>query len=271
MSQWNFHIMSLYRNPNNRYEIHGTGRGQRGAVLLGLIVVITISAVLLAAMVTVRTSAIYGDLMFNRFHTAVYLAESGVAIVRAEKLPATTDRIYSLQPEGRMEVTVDAECREITAIGKVKPGTAYEAGRTVIVPYVPEAEGVVVDNGYAAGFSTANGTWQSSVEDTSYACDSLSTMDAGAKAIWQPNLPTAGTYQIHAWWPEDADAAQDAPYTIDYDGGSVTVQMDQRINGGQWVSLGDYPFAAGTGGTVTLVREADNIRTWADAVKFVLQ
>ena len=262
--------MSLYRNPNNRYEIRGTGRGQRGAVLLGLIVVITISAVLLAAMVTVRTSAIYGDLMFNRFQTAVYLAESGVAIVRAEKLPATTDRIYQLQPEGRMEVTVDAECREITAIGKVKPGTAYEAGRTVTVPYVPEAEGVVVDNGYAE-FSTPVGTWQSSSEDGSYACDSLSTDITGAKATWQPNLPAAGTYQVYAWWPDDPAAATDAPYTINYDGGSVTVRKDQRTNGGQWVLLDARPFAAGTGGTVTLVREADGTRTWADAVKFVLQ
>ena len=262
--------MSLYRNPNNRYEIRGTGRGQRGAVLLGLIVVITISAVLLAAMVTVRTSAIYGDLMFNRFQTAVYLAESGVAIVRAEKLPATTDRIYQLQPEGRMEVTVDAECREITAIGKVKPGTAYEAGRTVTVPYVPEAEGVVVDNGYAE-FSTPVGTWLSSSEDGSYACDSLSTITTDAKAIWQPNLPAAGTYQVYAWWPEDSAAATDAPYTINYDGGSVTVRKDQRTNGGQWVLLDDRPFAAGTGGTVTLVREADGTQTWADAVKFVLQ
>ncbi len=270
MSQWNFPIMSLYRNPNNRYEIRGTGRGQRGAVLLGLIVVITISAVLLAAMVTVRTTAIYGDLMFNRFQTAVYLADSGVAIVRAEKLQALTDRIYSLQPEGRMEVTVDAECREITAIGKVKPGTAYEAGRTVTVPYVPEAEGVVVDNGYAE-FSTLVGIWQSSIEESSYACDSLSTMDPGATATWSPNLPAAGTYQIYVWWPDDSGAAENAPYTIVYDGGSVTVQMDQSTNGGRWVFLDARPFTAGTGGTVTVEREADGTQTWADSMKFVLQ
>jgi len=57
---------------------------------------------------------------------------------------------------------------------------------------------------------------------------------------------------------------------ITFNGGKQTVTVNQRINGGRWVLLGTYNFAAGTAG---YVRIKDNFTTGsvvlADAIKFV--
>jgi nitrate reductase cytochrome c-type subunit len=82
-----------------------------------------------------------------------------------------------------------------------------------------------------------------------------------------PNLPAADTYNVRAWWKASPNRATDSPYTIHYDGGSATVDVNQEINGNQWNLLGSYPFAAGTSGYVVLSDDADQY-VIADAVKF---
>jgi hypothetical protein len=83
---------------------------------------------------------------------------------------------------------------------------------------------------------------------------------------WTPTIPTAGTYEVFAWWTEHSNRAPDATYTIYYDGGSIAVAVDQRINGSQWNSLGTFAFD-GTGDYVEL-SESPNGYVIADAIKF---
>jgi hypothetical protein len=108
---------------------------------------------------------------------------------------------------------------------------------------------------------------------------------------WVPDLPTAGMHEVYAQWTSNAYRADHVPYTIHYNGGSETVWADQYAdyrdngeNGGDWVFLGTWDFAAGTGGSVVLnasnayhaLRDPpDNTPGggyWviADAVKFIL-
>jgi hypothetical protein len=91
--------------------------------------------------------------------------------------------------------------------------------------------------------------------------------DGSDTATWTPNLPAADTYNVHAWWNASPNRATDSPYTIYYDGGSETIDVNQQINGNQWNLLGTYPFAAGTSGYVVLSDDA-NQYVIADAIKF---
>lgn len=83
-------------------------------------------------------------------------------------------------------------------------------------------------------------------------------------AIWRPNLPTSGRYRVQAYIPNhpwfiwrctgvyyEADTS-DAKYTIYYNGGSSTVSADQMPVSDDWLDLGTYDFATGTGGYVEL-------------------
>ena len=91
--------------------------------------------------------------------------------------------------------------------------------------------------------------------------------DGSCTGTWTPDLPAADTYNVYAWWKASANRATDAPYTIYYDGGSATVDVNQAVNGNQWNLLGTYPFVAGQSGYVVLNDDA-NEYVIADAVKF---
>ena len=58
-------------------------------------------------------------------------------------------------------------------------------------------------------------------------------------------IPQAGSYRLYAWWPAATQNAFNAPYTIHHDGGSTTVRVNQKANGGKWNLLGDYSFGVG--------------------------
>lgn len=68
-----------------------------------------------------------------------------------------------------------------------------------------------------------------------------------------------------------SDRAADAPYTVTYDGGTKTYQVDQRAGTeGVWKPLGKHPFQAGTTGQVVLGDGPASTSTTvlADAVRF---
>jgi len=133
-------------------------------------------------------------------------------------------------------------------------------------PYVPRA---IVDDRDAL----FTGTGWSYIENDNafngdfYRHDGNTTVSA--TATWTPDLPQSGAYDVYAWWHQATGRATDAPYTIHYDGGETTIDVNQQVNGGQWNLLGTYPFSAGTSGYVTLSDETDG-RICADAVKLEL-
>jgi hypothetical protein len=86
-------------------------------------------------------------------------------------------------------------------------------------------------------------------------------------ATWIPSLPAVGSYNVYAWWKASTNRATNAKYTIYYDGGSQTIEVNQKVNGGQWNLLGTYPFAVGTSGLVVLSNDANGY-VIADAIKF---
>ena len=126
------------------------------------------------------------------------------------------------------------------------------------------------DEGY-----TKSGTWSHSTGagDAAYNGDYdwASTTSSETKwAKWTPDLTAAGDYEVYIMYREGSNRANDAPYTVYYNGGSQTIDVDQTDNGGTWVLLGTYSFASGTSGYVKLGNGPAQLSkvVIADAVKF---
>ncbi len=88
---------------------------------------------------------------------------------------------------------------------------------------------------------------------------------AGAEwAEWDFSVPSARDYDVYARWSSAANRPADAPLTINYEGGSDTVNVDQEQHGGKWNLLGNYPF--GDGSYSVRVENTVNGRIVADAI-----
>ena len=96
---------------------------------------------------------------------------------------------------------------------------------------------------------------------------------------WVPNIPEAGRYQVHAWYPRaerESEYAEGVKYTIeDANQEKHEVLRGHYRNGGEWANLGTYDFAAGELGSVTMSDDT-NVGTiytqekmFADALKFI--
>jgi PKD repeat protein len=132
----------------------------------------------------------------------------------------------------------------------------------------PSSGDVIVDN-LDSEFTTTDG-WNESSAEGEYAGSSVYATSDGATATWTPSLPQAGLYHVFAWWCTWPTRAEHVPYKIVHASGSYTVCVNQRQNGGQWVSLGIHQFNAGSEGSVTVTREAwDGSNTSADAARFI--
>ncbi len=113
-----------------------------------------------------------------------------------------------------------------------------------IIPATIPTE-IIVDN--TAGVFV--GSWPTSTYYPGYYGNNYQWNSAGSgadTATWSFNIPSAGSYQVFARWTSATNRATNAPYTINYAGGSTTVPINQQINGGTWQSLGTFNFNAGS-------------------------
>lgn len=133
----------------------------------------------------------------------------------------------------------------------------------------PAPESVIVDN-LDAGV-TQVGTWLASTSRSDrYGANYIhdNKEDKGTKSVtFTTALPLAGTYRVSMMWSQYANRDANIPVDIVHDGGSATVYIDQKNNGGQWNVLGTYSFLA-SGGSVTIRTDGTTGFVVADAVKF---
>jgi len=136
----------------------------------------------------------------------------------------------------------------------------------------PTPEDLIVDNsdpGYAD--VTADSSWfTGSSATTKYGPDyRYNTAGAGSDtATWTVTLSQPGMYDVSLWYPDGSNRANNSPFTVNYEGGSALVYVDQQFNGGLWHRLGSFQFEAGTY-TVVLNDDAQaGQNVVADAVKW---
>ncbi|SDT93778.1 hypothetical protein SAMN05444156_0900 [Verrucomicrobium sp. GAS474] len=130
---------------------------------------------------------------------------------------------------------------------------------------------IVVDNTAA----TQTGTWTASTTNTGYYGTNYLYTTSGtgsAKLRWTPTITTAGRYNVYCRLPNgDATRLSAANFTVAYTGGqtqSVPVN-EQPAQGGNWVLLGTYSFAAGTTGYVELNNSGTEPFVIGDAIAFI--
>jgi hypothetical protein len=115
-------------------------------------------------------------------------------------------------------------------------------------PAVPD---IIVDNPAA----TVVGSWTtaSSSADKYGADYRFKSAGTGAAYLhYVPNVVTPGTYKVYTMYPKGTNRSTNSAVTINYNGGSTLLRINQRILGGSWVYLGAYPFVAGTNGSVRI-------------------
>jgi hypothetical protein len=105
-----------------------------------------------------------------------------------------------------------------------------------------------VDNG-GAGY-TASTNWWTSVNVTGYYGSNYSprwTEAVSDTAYFRGVVPSAGIYNVYAWWTADTDRSTVTPIFIyDKTGNYTRPLVNQTINGGKWNLLGAFDLNSGT-------------------------
>ncbi len=97
----------------------------------------------------------------------------------------------------------------------------------------------------------ASGSWVKSTyhSDTNYGGSHRAlkspTSTTSDNAAFKIRTKTTGDYEVYAWWPADPGYNPRTKYRIKTKSGWVKRTVNQRINGGRWVSLGTHRLAAG--------------------------
>ena len=104
------------------------------------------------------------------------------------------------------------------------------AGNTFNLRGIYETMGpaIVVDNQDGSPTFTTTGSWGESGSPPEYDGSSFYTGNSGDTATFTPNLPTAGTYEVHGWWNCYSDRDEHAEFTIVHDGGTDIIERNQR-------------------------------------------
>lgn len=139
-------------------------------------------------------------------------------------------------------------------------------------PRIPSGA-TAVDNG-ESGYSASGDAWEEANcgLNGSHTWTTANTIGSTHRAVWIPNLPNAGFYEVQVYIPpcggEQTTSA--ASYQISYDGGARDVTLDQAAAAGTWASLGTYRFG-GSGSQVELSSASGgaNIAVHADAIAWV--
>lgn len=125
----------------------------------------------------------------------------------------------------------------------------------------------IIDNRDAA--TAKVGTWSVSGATGFWGVDSVYARSPNLSFSWLFTPSESGRYEVSMWWTEFSSRSAAAPVTIETADGTVSLTVNQLVNGGMWNVLGQYRFEAGITYRVTIRTLTDNSSICADAVRFV--
>ncbi|MEU8002096.1 phosphodiester glycosidase family protein [Catellatospora sp. NPDC049111] len=133
-----------------------------------------------------------------------------------------------------------------------------------------QAWSTTVDNTTAGRF-TASANWGTSTYSSERFGADYRFADpvlASDSAWYKVNIPQTAAYEVSVWYPANAGYNDSTPYIVATTSGNQTVRVNQRVNGGRWVSLGVFNLAAGDANVVGVSRwTAGTGYVIADAVR----
>jgi len=128
---------------------------------------------------------------------------------------------------------------------------------------------IIVDNDDGSPAYTETGAWSTSgssgYDGGSY---KFATVGGSHSATWDPDLSSAGTYEIEVMYRAGANRASSARYDIDTSTGTSTVYVNQTLNDLTWVSLGTFDLDSNSDVTLDASGSTGNSVVIADAVRF---
>ncbi|MEO0513828.1 MAG: kelch repeat-containing protein [Planctomycetota bacterium] len=144
----------------------------------------------------------------------------------------------------------------------------------VVVSDPVQSVEIILESGLNDG-ATVTGDWAWSKFDPGFFGDNYrhdrNNGKGNKSAAYVPTLPVAGEYELFVQYPATNARATNVPYTITHDGGTTVVTLNQRLNGGQWVSLGTFDLTPGQGHGIVINTGGTNGTVIADAARFLLE
>ncbi|MEM7250990.1 MAG: putative Ig domain-containing protein [Pseudomonadota bacterium] len=177
--------------------------------------------------------------------------------------------IRSAYPDASVDEIVAALSSTATAVLDSDSGIAYnrlniDAALEVLANGTPVD--MIVDDDYDGVVS--GGQFGSVVTDPqAYGGRARRSSGSGLDTYrFSPSLPVSGEYRVYAWWSESNSNSNATRYRIFHADGSTDKLVNQRTNGGRWVSLGDFQL---TGSSRVEISDP-NGAAMVDAVRFEL-
>ncbi|MGA3489293.1 N-acetylmuramoyl-L-alanine amidase [Micromonosporaceae bacterium DT55] len=187
-------------------------------------------------------------------------------VLRETRMPAVLTENLFIDTLADANLLKRAAFITATARGHAQ-GIAAHLGLTGVAP---PAYSVIVDNSTAGRF-TAGGNWGiSAYSSQRYGADYhfASPTPASDAAWFKVDIPAAGNYRIEVRHPADPGYNSTTPHVIVTSAGTRTVNVDQRVNGGVWRSLGTFGLAAGDRDLIAVSRwSSSSGYVVADAVR----
>ncbi|WP_291125029.1 hypothetical protein [Flavobacterium sp. UBA6031] len=96
--------------------------------------------------------------------------------------------------------------------------------------------------------------------------------DESSRAEWMPNIPETGRYAVYVSYKTLENSSSKALYTVYHKGGKTEFAVNQTMDGGTWLYLGQFYFDKGRNNqdkvVLTNLDSEDGKVVTADAVKF---
>jgi YD repeat-containing protein len=131
----------------------------------------------------------------------------------------------------------------------------YDAGAASATPVPPAPEATLDNTDPGAG---ATGGWTSAAERPGYLGTDYAEVEGGTSSdvfTWTPTVPAAGSYQVFARWPADANRGSSATYTVTHQAGSTPGRAPRRFAYGHIREDGkDLYVTSGLGTSIIPVR-----------------
>jgi N-acetyl-anhydromuramyl-L-alanine amidase AmpD len=193
------------------------------------------------------------------FTDAMYRASAGITKSVAAKYNIPKDRAHII---GHIEVPGSTH---------TDPGPCWDWNYYMSLVNDSTGWSTIVDNSTAGRFR-ASANWSlSSYSSQRYGADYAYATPQGISdaAYYKVNIPSTRNYEIFIWYPANTGYNAKTPVVIwqansdDTGRTSVTVNVNQQVSGGQWVSLGTYRLLAGDAEIIAVSR-------WTTGTEYVI-
>jgi len=131
---------------------------------------------------------------------------------------------------------------------------------------------IIIDNNMK-GFTYFTGDWkeEETVHTGRYEMNfRYKPIMAEGDFEFNPYLFKTGNYEVSVWSPSSPHYSSKVPVEVNFMDGKTMVYLNQQVNGGKWIKIGNWTFEKGQKQRIRIIGEKSNF-VIADAVKFELK